>query len=177
MWWFLIAAVILSIQQAPLLEVEKKNIATLGSPVFTVQSSLSHVALTTPRPTMVGVHWYNQNTNNAMFILRIHSSQRHMLLEPNGIVNICVDHIILSGFYTRCLVHYLTDPELEIKKMFSLVAEKVLMQSQQKQRPVGIFVTTALQPPPFCLISLLFSSSLSAYSNSQPPLTLAPTPL
>ena len=163
MWWFLIAAVILSIQQAPLLEVEKKDFAALGSPVFTVQSSLSHVALTTLRPTMVGVHWYNQNTNNAMFILRIHSSQRHMLLEPNGIVNICVDHITLSGFYTRCLVHYLTDPELEIKKMFLLVAKKVFMQSQRKQRPVGIFVTTALQPPLFCLISPLLKFAVSLF--------------
>ena len=84
-----------------------------------------------------------RNANNTTFILRIHSSQWDMLLEPDKISHIYFNHIMLPGFYTRFLVHHLTDPELEIKAMFLLVAEKVFIQSQQKQRPVSIFVTAA----------------------------------
>ena len=62
-------------------------------------------------------------------------------------------------------MHYLTDPELEIKKMFYLVAEKVFTQSRHKQRPVNIFVTTAPQPL-FCL-NIYICVCVSYISSSQ----------
>ena len=45
----------------------------------------------------------------------------------------------LPGIYARYLVRYLTDPKLEIMKMFQRVAKDVVKKTEQKQRPVGAF--------------------------------------
>ena len=144
--------------QAPL-EMEKENVSTLVAPVFTTQnistlmtpvfavpSPLSRAALTTSCRTTVDVHQHNQNTEMPIMqplffaFIRFNDTCCWNLMEFQTFLSTTPK---LPGFYTSFLVRHLTDPELEVKAMFFLVAKEVFKQSQHKQRPVSIFVTAA----------------------------------